>query len=70
MEIIILVALWYVTSWLSKHRVNINNGLHYQQKHFIQSIWGLLSNTVVGVTIGYTIWFVLELGVRIIKLYA
>ena len=70
MEIIILVTLWYVTSWLGKHRVNISNSLHYQQKHFMQGVWGIMSNTVVGATIGYTIWFVMELIVRVLKLYA
>ena len=56
MYFILLVVLWYVATWISKHSVNLANGMHYIQQYFLQGIWGILVPTIKGLTMGYTIW--------------
>lgn len=58
MYFIIFVMSWYVMLWLTKHSVNLSNGLHYQQAHLKQGLWGILVHSIKGFTVGYTIWFI------------
>lgn len=58
MYFIIFVVLWYVAIWVGKHGVNLANGMHFNEQHFLQGMWGILTHTIKGLTMGYSIWFI------------
>lgn len=70
MEIIILVTLLIMSHWQKHNGAGMMNTLLSSGNNITATVVGYFSSLLSGVTVGYTIWFVLELGVRIIKLYS
>lgn len=70
MEIIILVTLLIMNGWQKRNGKEALYALKVNNRYIAAVILGYFSSLLSGATIGYTIWFVLELSVRVFKLYA
>lgn len=70
MEIIILVTLLIMNRWQKQNGAGMMSTLLSSGNNITATVLGYFSSLLSGVTVGYLIWFVLELIVRVIKLYA
>lgn len=70
MEIIILVTLLIMNGWQKRNGKEALHALKSSDNYIAAVVLGYLSSLLSGVTIGYTIWFVMELLVKLFKLYS
>lgn len=70
MEIIILVTLLIMNGWQKRNGKEAMHTLKSSNNYIAAVVLGYSSSLLSGVTFGYTIWFVLELGVKLFKLYS
>lgn len=70
MEIIILVTLLIMNGWQKRNGKEVFRVLKDNNHYIAAVVLGYFSSLLSGTTIGYTIWFVLELSVKVFKLYA
>lgn len=69
MEIIILVTLLIMNGWQKRNGKEALQMLKSSNNYIAAVVLCYFSSLLSGVTIGYTIWFVMELGVKLFKLY-
>lgn len=69
MEIIILVTLIIMNDWQKRNDKEALHALKSSNNYIAAVVLGYFSSLLSGVTVGYTIWFVLELMVKLFKLY-
>lgn len=70
MEIIILVTLLIMDGWQKRNGKEVLYLLKSSNNYIAAAVLCYFSSLLNGVTIGYTIWFVMELGVKLFKLYS
>ncbi|AFV29119.1 hypothetical protein IME11_70 [Escherichia phage IME11] len=70
MEIIILVTLLIMNGWQKRNGKEALCALKNSDNYIAAVVLGYFSSLLSGVTIGYTIWFVMELLVKLFKLYS
>lgn len=58
MYFIIFVMSWFVALSVSHIAPSVDKGLLYNDKHFQRGIWLILSNSIKGFNLGYTVWFI------------
>ena len=70
MEIIILVTLLIMNGWQKRNGKEVFRVLKDNNHYIAAVVLGYFSSLLSGATIGYTIWFVSELLIKVFKLYA